>query len=116
MKKIIFFLFITTSYSCKGQRKIVRIESDSIFISFFFKSNKAIKHTKNDTTFFLSKAINDSCFNLRRYQNGKLISSLKYKAVPVVDSLVVNNKVIGKNGISKIIKSKEKYYLGLLFQ
>ena len=109
-------MLIVTSCSCKGQSKTVRIESDSIFISFFFKSNKSTKYTKNDTTFFLCKALNDSCFSLRKYQHGKLISCSNYKAVPVKDSLTVYNKVRGKDGKSKIIKLKEKYYLGIVFQ
>jgi hypothetical protein len=105
---IIILVYIFISFNCIGQDKIVKIKSDSIFISFFYKSKKATRYTKNDTTYYLTKRVTDTSFMLSKYQKGKLVWSKKMQAIIAKDSLVVNAKMTDIRG-----KSKKKYYLGI---
>ena len=113
MKNVLLICLVLLSFNCMGQDKIVKVVSDKVFISFFYKSNRATRYTKNDTTYYLSKRINDSSFTLKKYQKRKLIWSRKMNAIVAPDSLVLYDKTRGQNDKSKIIKSKAKYYLGI---
>ena len=112
IRLLVILVCIFISFNCIGQDKIVKIKSDSIFISFFYKSKKATRYTKNDTTCYLTKRVTDTSFMLSKYQKGKLVWSKKMQAIIAKDSLVVNDKMRDLKGKSKIIKSKAKYYLG----
>ncbi len=113
IRLLIILVWIFISFNCIGQDKIVKIKPDSIFISFFYKSKKATRYTKNDTTYYLTKRITDTSFMFSKYQKRKLVWSKKMQAIIANDSLLVNAKMIDIKGKSKIIKSKEKYYLGI---
>lgn len=111
--KLISLVCYFISLNCIGQDKIVKIKSDSLFVRFFYKSNKATHHTKNDTIYYLTKRVTDTSFMLNKYQKGKLVWSKKMQAIIAKDSLVVNAKMIDIKGKAKISKSKAKYYLGI---
>lgn len=108
---IIASIFI--SFNCIGQDKIVKIKSESVYISFFYKSKKATRYTKNDTTYYLTKRVTDTSFMLSKYQKGTLVWSKKMKAVIAKDSLNIYDKKRDSSGMSKITQSKAKYYLGI---
>ena len=112
IRLLVILVCIFISFNCIGQDKIVKIKSDSIFISFFYKSKKVTRYTKNDSTYYLTKRVTDTSFMLSKYQKGKLVWSKKMQAIIAKDSLVVYDKMRGLKGKSKIIKSKAKYYLG----
>ncbi len=114
MKKIIsisiFLLFI--SFEGFSQFKAVKIESEDIFINFFFKK-KQTKYIKNDSTYYLCKTINPSMFLLIKYVCHKKVDAFKYRAVKAKDSLDVRERRRDSTGEAKIYYLKEPYYIGI---
>lgn len=96
-----------------GQSKTVKIKSESIYVSFFYKSFRPSRHTKNDSLFYLTKRITDSTFTLEKVIKKRKAWLKKIYAMPARDSLNIYDKVRDSKGNSKIIKSKALYYVGI---
>ena len=111
--KLISLVCYFISFNCIGQDKIVKIKSDSLFVRFFYQSNKSTHHTENDTIYYLTKRINYASFMLNKNLKGKLVWSKIIHSIIAKDSLVVNTKMIDIKGKSKISKMRAKYYLGI---
>lgn len=111
MKNLIL-LFCLLFQKATAQFKPVKIESEDIYVNFYYKL-KQTKYIKNDTTYYLCKTINPTTFFLEKYINKIKVGKNKYEAIIAHDSLNVSEFRREDNGDSKIYKLKEPYYIGL---
>jgi hypothetical protein len=114
MKNIILtitFLFCTTFLF--GQSRTVKmiIDSNKIYLNYFYKHYKS-DCTLNDTVYFICRKINIDSFYLDKFVNKKKVWTKKFRTELAKDKLNLTTRTT-QNGKSVFIKTKETYYNSL---
>lgn len=111
MRAFLIAIFLFGSLKSWTQHKYVKIESEKIYITFFYKQHTST-YLKNDSVNYICTRITDSSFVLSKYVQEKN-KSVSYKTVQAQEPLIISTKTRNKNGNYKMRRKLKAYYIGV---
>ena len=106
---MILFAFAPYSY-CKAQYKIIKLESDNMYIRYYYKTDSSDAF-KNDTTYFLCLRNEKDTVRIEKFINSIKIWTHLY----TIERAKKNLRIRQRNG-RKIKVVYEPYYISTLVE